>query len=138
MRTARRMFGLAAGWLLVVAGVAALVLPGPGLLMLFAGLVVLSQHYVWAERRVEPMKARAFDAAEQGVRTWPRIALSVLSACCVVAAGVVWGLDPRIGAWGPIGPRLPFGGWGTGISLIVSGLIALLLIGYSVRRFRGR
>ena len=26
------------GWILVVAGIAALILPGPGLLMLFAGL----------------------------------------------------------------------------------------------------
>ena len=42
------------GWLLIVAGIAALILPGPGLLMLFAGLVLLSQQYEWAERRVEP------------------------------------------------------------------------------------
>lgn len=138
MRAARKMLFQAIGWMLVVVGVAALVLPGPGLLMLFAGLVVLSQHYVWAERRVEPVKARAFDAAEQGVRTWPRIILSLLSAFCVLAVGVLWGLDPRIGTWGPIGPRLPFGGWGVGISLILSGLIALALIGYSIRQFRGR
>lgn len=138
MRTARKVLFQALGWVLVVVGVAALVLPGPGLLMLFAGLVLLSQHYVWAERKVEPVKTRAFDAAEQGVRTWPRITMSVLSACFVMGFGVLWGLDPRIGDWGPIGPRLPFGGWGTGVSLILSGLIALVLIGYSVRRFRGR
>ncbi|HET7327879.1 MAG TPA: PGPGW domain-containing protein [Nocardioidaceae bacterium] len=138
MQTARKVFTLVAGWALVLVGTAALLLPGPGLLLLLAGLIVLSQQYVWAARRVEPMKARAFDAAEQGVRTGPRIAASVASACAVMGAGVVWGLDPTIGTWGPIGPRLPFGGWATGLSLILSGLIALALIGYSIRRFRGR
>ena len=49
------------GWVLVLVGVAALVLPGPGLLLLLAGLVVLSQEYEWAERRVEPVK-------DEGVR----------------------------------------------------------------------
>ena len=44
------------GWTLVVAGVAALILPGPGLLLLAAGLVVLSQQYAWAARRLEPGK----------------------------------------------------------------------------------
>jgi uncharacterized protein (TIGR02611 family) len=51
------------GWILVVAGVAALVLPGPGLLMIFAGLVILSQEYEWAERRLEPVKVRALRGA---------------------------------------------------------------------------
>ena len=49
------------GWILVLLGLAALVLPGPGLLLLLAGLIVLSQEYDWAERRVEPLKEKAFD-----------------------------------------------------------------------------
>ena len=64
------------GWLLVVAGIAALVLPGPGLLMLFAGLALLSQQYEWAERRVEPIKEKALKAADEGVETPLRITLS--------------------------------------------------------------
>ena len=35
----------ALGWTLVLAGIAALVLPGPGLLAIFAGLFILSQHH---------------------------------------------------------------------------------------------
>ena len=59
------------GWVLVVAGIAALVLPGPGLLMLAAGLVVLSQEYEWAERRVEPIKKRALRGAAEGLDVEP-------------------------------------------------------------------
>lgn len=64
------------GWLLVLAGIAALVLPGPGLLMLFGGLAILSQQYEWAERRLDPIKFRALRGAAEGVETWPRIILS--------------------------------------------------------------
>lgn len=124
------------GWTLVLGGVAALVLPGPGLLLLLLGLVVLSQEYTWAERRVEPVKDKAFDVARQSVSTYPRILISAVGACALVALGVGWGLDPTIPAVGPIGPALPAGGWPTGISLIISGLIALGLLAYSIRRFR--
>ncbi len=65
----RRIVLEVVGWVLVVAGIAALVLPGPGLLMLFAGLVILSQEYDWAERRVEPIKVRALRGAAEGVET---------------------------------------------------------------------
>jgi len=53
-----------------------------------------------------------------------------------VAAGILWGIDPPIPTSGPIGPDLPFGGWATGSSIIASGLIAMALLAYSIRRFR--
>jgi hypothetical protein len=123
------------GWVLVLAGVAALVLPGPGLLLLLAGLVVLSQEYDWAERRVEPVKKRAFDVAQAGVSTYPRIVLSALGALGLIALGVVWSLEPTIPTIGPVGPALPLEGWPTGSSLVLSGLVALALLIYSVRRW---
>lgn len=126
------------GWTLVVVGIAALVLPGPGLLLLFAGLVVLSQQYTWAERRVEPVKRQAIRTARQGVKTWPRIVLSALSAFVVMGVGVAWGLHPPAPSWWPIAERWWLaGGWATGSSIILGGVIALVLVGYSVRRFRG-
>jgi uncharacterized protein (TIGR02611 family) len=124
------------GWILVLLGLAAIILPGPGLLLLLLGLVVLSQEYEWAERRVEPVKEKAFDVAAQGVSTYPRILMSGLAACAVVAAGILWGLDPPIPTAGPVGPNLPFGGWATGSSIIVSGVIAMALLVYSIKRFR--
>lgn len=126
------------GWLLVVAGIAALVLPGPGLLLLLAGLVVLSQEYEWAERRVEPMKKKAFEVAKAGVSTIPRILMSGALALCVIAVGVVWWRnDVEIPEIGPFGPELPFGGWPTGSGIVLSGLVALGLLIYSVKRWRG-
>lgn len=126
------------GWTLVVVGLAALILPGPGLLLLVAGLAVLSQQYEWAERRLEPVKQSAFRTARQGVQTWPRIILSALAACVVIGVGVAFGLQPPAPSWWPVGDGwwLP-GGWAVGISIIVSGLVALGLLVYSYRRFRG-
>jgi hypothetical protein len=125
------------GWVLVLAGLAALALPGPGLLLLLAGLVVLSQEYEWAERRVEPVKKQAFKVAKLGVSTWPRIFMSALMALGLIALGVVWWQDPEIPEIGPVGPDLPLGGWGTGSSLIISGVVAFALLVYSIFRFRG-
>lgn len=136
-RWARRVGIEVLGWGLVILGLAALVLPGPGLLALAAGLVILSQQYEWAERRLEPVKEKAFEVAEDGVRTWPRILMSCAGALWLIGIGIVWILQPAVPAWWPIDDRWWFpGGWGTGSSLVFSGLIAFALIIYSIRRFR--
>ena len=41
-RTAKRIVLECVGWVLLVVGVAAIFLPGPGLLCIFAGLALLS------------------------------------------------------------------------------------------------
>jgi hypothetical protein len=132
----RRVAITVLGFVLVIAGIAALILPGPGLLLLLAGLVVLSQEFEWAERRVEPVKKRAFDVARAGVETVPRIVLSTLGALGLLAVGVVWIVNPTVPEIGPFGPHLPAGGWATGSSIALSGLVALGLVVYSVKRFR--
>lgn len=123
----------------MVGGIAALVLPGPGLLALFAGLAVLSQQYEWAERRLEPVKERALTAAAEGVETWPRIVASVAGALVLASLGVVWGVGLPVPSWWPLrdGWWL-IGGWGTGATLILSGVVALALVVYSFKTFRGR
>ena len=132
----RRLVLETLGWLLVVLGIAALFLPGPGLLMLLAGLAVLSQQYEWAERRVDPVAAKAFEVAKQGVSTWPRIIASAIGALCVIAVGVVFWIAPEIPEFWILGPEWPLGGWPTGSSIIISGFIALGLLIYSVIRWR--
>src|SRR3954468_15178065 len=87
------------GWLLVVAGIAALVLPGPGLLMLFAGLLLLAREYEWARRRLEPVRLRALRGAADSVQTWPRILLSALLAIALMVLGVVWAVRPGAPEW---------------------------------------
>ena len=133
----RKILVLVGGWILVLAGLAALILPGPGLLLLLAGLIVLSQEYEWAERRVEPVKKKAFDVARAGVSSFPRIVMSALGALALIGIGVVWWLDPTIPEVGPIGPKLPLGGWTTGSGIVISGLVALGLLIYSIKRWRG-
>ena len=53
------------GWLLVIVGIAALVLPGPGILSIFAGMALLSTQYEWAERRLEPVRRAALQHARE-------------------------------------------------------------------------
>lgn len=127
------------GWLLVLAGIAALVLPGPGLLMLFGGLALLSQQYEWAERRLAPIRKRALLGAAEGVETWPRIVMSSALSVGLVACGVLWIVRPDVPSWWPLGDFwwLPGGLW-TGVTQIISGVIAGALIIYSYRRFHGK
>jgi hypothetical protein len=126
------------GWILLILGVAAIFLPGPGLLGIFAGLALLSQQYDWAERRVEPVRLRALRAAAEGVETWLRIVLSLLGVAALVACGVVWILQPPAPGWWPLSEAwwLPGGMW-TGITQVASAGIAVALIVYSYRRFHG-
>ncbi|MHA7264150.1 PGPGW domain-containing protein [Arthrobacter sp. TMN-37] len=136
-RGAKRVAGLVVGWLLVAIGLAALVLPGPGLLALVAGLTVLSQQHEWARRWLQPVKTRAFAAAAQGVRTRRNIALSFAAALGLAGVGVLWCVQPPMPGWWPVDGRwwLP-GGWSVGSGLIVSALLAAAFIAYSIRRFR--
>lgn len=126
------------GWTLVIAGIAALVLPGPGLLALFAGLAVLSQQYEWAERRLQPVKTAAYKSAADSVQTWPRILMTLSGVVMLTAFGVLWIVSPDVPDWWPLRDSWWLvGGWGTGATLIISGLIALAIIVYSFRTFRG-
>ena len=136
---ARRIVLEVVGWTLVVAGIAALILPGPGLLMIAGGLVVLSQQYEWAERRVEPIKREALKGAARSVETWPRIIATSTMIVIIAAAGVLWYAGPEAPEWWPLseGWWLP-GGKATGISQFASALIALVLLGWSYRRFHGK
>ena len=137
-RAVRRLVLEIVGWTLVVGGLAAILLPGPGLLMIVGGLVILSEQYEWAERRLEPVKVMAYRAAADGVQTWPRIIASCAGAIALAAVGVFWGIRPDAPDWWPIGDKWWLvGGWGTGATLILSAIIALGFIVYSFRRFRG-
>jgi hypothetical protein len=131
-----------AGWLLVILGIAALILPGPGLLCLFAGLALLSQRYEWAARRVEPVRLAALKGAAQSVQTWPRILMSCLGVAWLVGFGILWIVGPPIPGWWPnwwnrTDKLWLIGGVGAGVSLVVSGILAGALVVYSLRRFRG-
>jgi hypothetical protein len=112
------------GGLLLIVGVALLVLPGPGLLLVLAGLLILANGFPAAQRFVDPVEKRAMQAAEESVSSPVRILFSVGTGLVLIAAGVVW--------W--VKPDLPLGGWPTGVSLILSGIVLLVLLVVSYRR----
>jgi Putative transmembrane protein (PGPGW) len=41
------------GWFAIGLGVAGLALPFPGMMLILLGLVILSSHYVWAQRALD-------------------------------------------------------------------------------------
>lgn len=118
------------GGLVLLVGIALLVLPGPGLLLVLAGLLILASEFPTLERYIDPVRDRAMKAAEDSVSSPLRIAGSVLCGLGLLAAGVIWGL--RVFPW------LPLAGWSTGSSLILSGIVLLALLGWSYRRVSAR
>ena len=116
------------GGLVVLIGVALLVLPGPGLLLVLAGLLILASEFPALERYVDPVRDRAMKAAEDSVSSPLRIAGSVCAGLGLIGAGIAWGLL----SW------LPFSGWSTGSSLILSGLILFVLLIWSYRKVKAR
>lgn len=54
----KRATRIAAGGGLVLIGIPMLVLPGPGLLTIFAGLTVVASEFAWAERVVNRVKEK--------------------------------------------------------------------------------
>lgn len=121
----------------MLVGIAALVLPGPGLLSIFAGLTLLSTRYEWAERRLEPVRHAAIKAAHEGVASLPKLILSTLGALSLIFAGILWGFWTEAPNWWPLSEDYwLIGGWGTGGTLIVSGIIALSMLAYSYINYR--
>ncbi len=135
---ARRILLEVVGWTLFVAGIAALVLPGPGLLMMAGGIILLSQQYEWAERRVEPIKREALKGAANSVETWPRIIATATGILLLVAAGVLWFMSPESPGWWPVADRwwLP-GGKATSFTQFGSAALAVGLLVWSYRKFHG-
>jgi uncharacterized membrane protein YhiD involved in acid resistance len=127
-KQAKRVLITAAGAILLVVGVLLLVLPGPGLLLVLAGLLLLASEFPALERYVDPVRDRAMKAAEDSVSSPLRIAGSVVAGLALLAAGIVWGTVKS----------LPFSGWSTGSSLILSSVILFALLGWSYRRVKAR
>jgi len=65
LRSAKTIAVLVVGLALVGAGVVMLVLPGPGILVIIAGLAVLATEFVWAEMVLDKAKAQATKAKDK-------------------------------------------------------------------------
>jgi uncharacterized protein (TIGR02611 family) len=84
-----------AGFVVVLAGIVMIPLPGPGLLVVAAGLAVLALEFVWAERLLERTideMSKATDKVKRASR-WQQavlVFLGALAAVAVVTAAYAW------------------------------------------------
>jgi hypothetical protein len=86
---------------------------------------------------VEPVKERAVKAAADGVKTWPRILLSLLGVLWLIGTGIIWAVRPPAPGWWPVDEGWwLLGGWAAGITLIASGLLAGALMVYAYVTYR--
>jgi hypothetical protein len=122
---------------LLVVGLALMVLPGPGILLIVAGLAVLATEYVWAHNLLVHAKGRAALAQQAAVANPVRTSGSIGFAVGMVALGVAMLLVDDV-PW-PIFDSLLDAAWGpvTGSVLIVTGLVLVTTTVLTVRAARG-
>jgi uncharacterized protein (TIGR02611 family) len=66
-RNGRRLAVTFAGFTLVLAGMVLLVIPGPGVALIVAGLAVLATEYVWAQRALNYARRTATRAKDRAL-----------------------------------------------------------------------
>jgi hypothetical protein len=77
------------GGLLTLAGVGLLVLPGPGFVVIAAGLAVLATRFSWAKKPLDYAKDKAEQGIEEvGKSPW-RAAAAALAGLALIALGVL-------------------------------------------------
>ena len=112
------------GGLLTIAGIALLVLPGPGFVLVAAGLAVLATRFSWARKPLGYAKDKAHEGVDDMAGSRWRAAWAVLSAAALILFGVLTlaGVD------------LPFSNAFTAVVLILSGLFLLGTVVVARRR----
>ncbi len=117
---ARRVAILIVGTLVVLAGIAMLALPGPGIFTVIVGLVILAQEFTWAERLLDIAveKVAAANARAQESKHGRRMLAA--SGIGLIVAGIV--AIVFFSRW-----------WYVGISLIIAGIIGLVTLHPRVR-----
>jgi uncharacterized protein (TIGR02611 family) len=125
-RVVRRVLVTVLGVAVLGLGIVLLALPGPGVLVIALGFLILSTEYDWAKRRFESARRQAAALAVQAVAKPWSTALSILAALGLIAVGIALGTVPS----------LPFSSWWTGGSLIFGGTVALATILVSLREAR--
>ena len=64
IRQARRLIILVVGLTLSLGGVVMLVTPGPGVVLILAGLSLLAVEFVWARRLLKKLKAKTTEVSQ--------------------------------------------------------------------------
>ena len=91
------------GGLIVAVGIAAIPLPGPGWLIVFAGLFVLATEFLWAERLLEFTKGQVQRWTDWAGRqpVWIRLLIAAATAAFVYGVLVVTLHVTGVPGWAP-------------------------------------
>lgn len=90
---ARRAVIAVVGSLVLVVGIVAIPYPGPGWLIVFAGLAILATEFDWARRMLERARSE-YDRWRQWLRHQNMIIrLVVLASTCTVVVMTLWLLN---------------------------------------------
>ena len=86
-----RIFIGVLGGTITVLGAIALVAPGPGVLILLAGLGILASEFAWASRAVNKTKSMAQTAADKvGIPTWVKYLIFAGAALFSIIAIIIY------------------------------------------------
>jgi hypothetical protein len=112
------------GGLLTLAGIGLLVLPGPGFVLVAAGLAVLATQFDWAKKPLDYAKEKAQDGLEEvGKSPWRAIGAGLCALVLVVLGVLVL-----------VGVDLPFVNAFTAVLLILSGIFLVGTVVYARRQ----
>jgi uncharacterized protein (TIGR02611 family) len=84
-----------AGFVVLAAGLAMLVLPGPAFVVIPIGLAILSLEFAWAERLLERALMQAEDARQKAAQATPAqklltVVATAFAVAAFVAAAIIW------------------------------------------------
>jgi uncharacterized protein (TIGR02611 family) len=112
------------GSVLLVAGVVALVLPGPGMLLCLLGLVVLSREYAWARRSLRWARVTSQQSVARSSSSRTATVLSELGGLALAVVGLA---ELVVG--------LPLLGTVTASLLILSGAVVVATTAWARRQY---
>jgi hypothetical protein len=123
-RTVKTVVVAVLGGLLTLAGIGLLVLPGPGFVLVAAGLAVLATRFSWAKKPLDYAKDKAEQGIEEVGRSPLRAAGAAIAALVLIALGVL----------ALAGVDLPFINTLSAVVLVISGLFLIGTIFFARRQ----
>ncbi len=124
----KQLFAAVVGSAVTLVGVALLVLPGPGFLLVAAGLGILATQFVWARGPLRYARRKAEQGVDEIVRSPWRTAFAVVCGLVPAAVGVAHLSEVRVPVVDPYLNGLI--AW----SVIASGLFLVGLVVYARAR----
>lgn len=89
-RQAKRVAIAIAGTIVVLVGIIAIPYPGPGWLIVFAGLAILASEFEWAQRILDKVKGYYDDLVDQMKQQPWGVRLASLALTGVIVVVTVW------------------------------------------------